>query len=78
MTVQAITEKFEAGKWDVMAIFREGQGVISPSPELVLEDNDRMLLLASPEVRHMLMDYGVLRSSGLASSGAAGPAVTAS
>jgi CIC family chloride channel protein len=78
MTVQTITEKFEAGKWDVMAIFREGQGVISPSPELVLEDNDRMLLLASPEVRHMLMDYGVLRSSGLASSGTAGPAVAAS
>jgi CIC family chloride channel protein len=78
MTVQAITEKFEAGNWDVMAIFREGQGVITPSPELVLEDNDRMLLLASPEVRHMLMDYGVLRSSGLASSGTAGPAVATS
>jgi len=66
MTVQAITEKFDAGHWDVMAVFREGEGVISPDPNLVLRDNDRMLLLASQKVRHELAEYGVLRSSGLA------------
>jgi len=66
MTVNAMTEKFEAGKWDIMAIFREGEGVVSPSPDLVLKDNDRLLLLASPEVRHNLVEHGVLRSSGLA------------
>jgi CIC family chloride channel protein len=65
MTVGAITKRYADDTWDVMAVLREGAGVIQPCPELVLKANDRLLLLASPDVRHSLMEFGLLRSSGL-------------
>jgi CIC family chloride channel protein len=66
MAVEKVMHSYADGKWDVMAVMREGQGVISPGPELVLRANDRLLLMASPEVRHDLMEIGLLRASGLA------------
>lgn len=64
-TLEEIEGKILNGCCQIVAVFREGKGVLDMVPGLVLQENDRVLTLASPDERPHLRSLGLFRASGV-------------
>jgi CIC family chloride channel protein len=64
-TLGLIAEAHLKDSCQIMGVFREGEGVLASGPDLRIQENDRLLVLAAPDARPVLREMGLLRASGV-------------